>query len=53
MVHNASRLYLNFGCWTTFGQQACVVAVPLVCLDLLNIAGVDGITGGQNVHNVL
>jgi len=44
---------LNLCCGSTLGQKSCAVVVPLICLDLVNVTSVDGVTGSQDVHDVL
>lgn len=44
---------LNLCCGSTLGKKSCTVVGPLVCLNLVNIASVDGVTGSQDVHDVL
>ena len=44
---------LNLCCGSTLGQKSCAVVVSLICLDLVNVTSVDGVTGSQDVHDVL
>lgn len=51
--NNQCNTNLNLCCGSALGQKSCAVVVPLVCFDLVNVTGVDGVTGSQDVDDVL